>query len=548
MSNDFFEASKKTTNDFLQSIVFIDDQAYSNEPNEHAFNALEISTAFAAKEKICAIYQPCSASDVKTLTDIAKKADVVVVDWRMQFEDVTSQSGEEEEYVEEEDLRGKFSKQIVKQLLEDPLYGSNSLKLVVVYTGESDLKAIANSIYESLRDFDGKGLRLDSNETELRIGNFIIQVRGKDNRKTEETEEEVGEKFKHNPDLKKYIVNYEDMPEYILNEYTKLTSGLLSNFVISALTILRRNTSYLINLFNNDLDRALLFHRVMLPLEGDIEELLVDMFTGSVHALLHYNLATEAVSDANFEAWIKSASFSRKEEIAGKELAIDQAFVLNCFQSGFIEAVKSAWGKEPSKNENKKIESAYNNLNKNYPKIFEDNRDSTSNERFSILTHHKSNLKQPSMMPRLSLGSIIKEKSGERYFLCIQARCDSVRIEEERRFVFRELFEVEGTKQFQLLIEHDEKFKRLRIAKEAYGLRTIKFPSDSSTQVVKARNEKGKFIFSSIYEEEYLWIADLKDTHAQRVANNFAAKISRVGLDESEWLRKWALSKNDALQ
>ncbi len=35
-------------------------------------------------------------------------------------------------------------------------------------------------------------------------------------------------------------------------------------------------------------------------------------------------------------------------------------------------------------------------------------------------------------------------------------------------------------------------------------------------------------------------MADLNDAQAQRVANNYASQLSRVGLDESEWLRRWA--------
>jgi hypothetical protein len=31
-----------------------------------------------------------------------------------------------------------------------------------------------------------------------------------------------------------------------------------------------------------------------------------------------------------------------------------------------------------------------------------------------------------------------------------------------------------------------------------------------------------------------------KFEHAQRIVNEYAAKLSRVGLDESEWLRRWA--------
>ena len=36
----------------------------------------------------------------------------------------------------------------------------------------------------------------------------------------------------------------------------------------------------------------------------------------------------------------------------------------------------------------------------------------------------------------------------------------------------------------------------------------------------------------------YYWVLDLKESHAQRIANEFSANLARVGLDESEWLRR----------
>lgn len=39
-------------------------------------------------------------------------------------------------------------------------------------------------------------------------------------------------------------------------------------------------------------------------------------------------------------------------------------------------------------------------------------------------------------------------------------------------------------------------------------------------------------------KRSYKWILDLNDSHAQRIVNEYSANLSRVGLDESEWLRK----------
>ena len=67
MSNTFFEKSKEIANDFIQSIVFLDDKAYKT-PDQlntaHDFDALGISKVFAKENKICAVYRPESDEDI----------------------------------------------------------------------------------------------------------------------------------------------------------------------------------------------------------------------------------------------------------------------------------------------------------------------------------------------------------------------------------------------------------------------------------------------------------------------------------------------------
>ena len=50
--NDFIKVSEEIANDFLQSIVFIDDKAYVDEKkNNLEFDAFQISQAFAKSKK-----------------------------------------------------------------------------------------------------------------------------------------------------------------------------------------------------------------------------------------------------------------------------------------------------------------------------------------------------------------------------------------------------------------------------------------------------------------------------------------------------------------
>src|SRR5690606_18547383 len=135
--------------------------------------------------------------------------------------------------------------------------------------------------------------------------------------------------------------------------------------------------------------------------------------------------------------------------IRGKDIIVDTDFIKDWEDNGFVQACKNKW-----------ISNNYGEISKNLEKEFEDkerkdlhkegsvylreaNEPIDIDSKFSILTHHKSNLKQPSSAPRLTLGTLIKQEPSdhseaqeERYYLCIQARCDSVRVNALRKFLF----------------------------------------------------------------------------------------------------------------
>jgi len=178
---------------------------------------------------------------------------------------------------------------------------------------------------------------------------------------------------------------------------------------------------------------------------------------------------------------------------------------------------------------------------------------------FAKLTHHK-NVLRPLRAPVLTLGTIVKLKPHKNssnttqeqefiddfeYFVCIQQKCDSVRLgEKKRRFLFLPLRKRDNAKL---------KERYIIIGKEIYGLdsntyelKTIQFQCASKgDSVVKAKEDKEtkEWYFSSIYGEKIIWCFDLKEVHALRIAHEYSSKLSRIGLDESEWLRNLGQKK-----
>lgn len=543
MSTTFFETSKNIANDFLQSIVFIDDKAFIEEEgvDEHEFSAAQITRAFAASQKICAVYRPVNSKDIENLALLAKKADVTVLDWRMEISDegIFDEGGEED--AEEIDPRGPHTLKIIREILSDPLTGKGSLKLILIYTGEKDLPGITDAIFNNLQEQEIQNVQLG--DCTVYTENIHIIVLAK----------QYGpDQFKHVPELKNKIVPYQDLPDFILTKFTDLTSGLLTNFVLKSLTAIRANTFRLIKLYKKDLDASFLAHRLLLPNPEDSKEQLVEMITHSIEAVMLYNKTGDAVSLERVIDWIDTRNFKNEViSISNKNIIVDAEFITIWAKFGFVEACRRRWTQNKygniSENQVEKFEKKEKELHKEGSFLFRETDEADNIDyKFSILTHHKSNLKQPSSPARLTLGTVIKQKTSDdygvevnRYYLCIQARCDSVRVNALRKFLFLPLEKVEGNAKFHFVVEEDE-FTKLRITKETFDLRTIKFVPNTDHKVVLASEFEGNFYFESNHGELFKWLADLKEAHAQREVNNFAAKISRVGLDESEWLRRWS--------
>ncbi|MBI2722478.1 MAG: hypothetical protein HYX39_09910 [Bacteroidetes bacterium] len=549
--SEFFNSSQEIANNFLQNIVFIDDKAFSQvvEKGNHDFDAYNISKAFAKKKKVCAIYKPKTSLDIEYLAELAKKADITIIDWQINLEEEPVPAGQEEQDEEVVDPRGPHTLRIIHEILSDSISGDASLKLILVYTGEIALQDIRDDIYNSLNNANIADLKKDF--CEVSTPNIRILIIAKPDNETDE-DGNLKSKFNHNPEYNARVKSYDQLPDFILDEFTKMTSGLLSNFVLESLTVLRNNTFRLIKLYNKGLDLPFLANSLLLPNQEDSKEQLSEIFADSVHALLNYNQGENSISSEDIKNWIDTQTFTKQMNVSGKNITLDNTFLKTWVDHDFIKAISDQW---TQLNYGDITEDQIKTFNKKKEELFKNSQNILSDAEgiikkdieFSVLTHHKSVFKPTSLVPKLTLGAIIKgTKSG--YWVCIQQRCDSVRIVNERRFLFLPLKELDD--------DSKEKFhfvtsdgKKLQLSKKSFNLRTIKFFPNNPHGVVKANDVNGKFIFEPWYknghpdhhdekDEVYEWILDLKDLHAQRIANDFAGELSRVGLDESEWLRR----------
>jgi len=540
MNKPFFEKSKEIANDFLQSIVFIDDNAFSEKVgNSHDFDALKISKAFSDNEKICAVYKPEKEKDIDQFISISKKADVIILDWEINLiEDsiVKIELLDDETDVKEIDTRGAYTNKIIKEILLDNSVGKNSLKLIIIYTGSPDLPEILEKIKQHLDidNFISLSPERENKNCCLYSDNIRIQVIYKGIPESP--------KFTHNPELKEQEVNIEDLPEFVLTQFTKLTSGLLSNFAVKALTEIRRNSHRILSLFSRDIDAAYLAHQSLLTNTEDANELLVELIRDIFSSILKYHSINKFIDESFIDRWIDENitsidKFVLKADGSDSEKTYkrDKEFLKKILLSSLNieEKYITAFGSNVRKNDAKGY------IGNNAITIFSDASFELNKkylEQFAILTHHKNIVIPVNYLPVLSLGTVVESSNGS-FYVCIQQRCDSVRVETDRRFLFISMERADDNR-FDFITLSSVK---LKLNRKSYDIRTIIF-KETEEKIIKAKEVDGEYFFYPKYyisevDEKLKWVFELKDLHAQRIVANYCAELSRVGLDESEWLR-----------
>ena len=538
MNEEFLNESKKVANQFIKNILFVDDQIKWEEPDTdiHDLNAKTLIFEFAKAGKSCTFYNVEEERDLaieeKTILEIVANSDVIVLDWKMKHEFIGQEQDEiedPEDDVNEEESRGKFTLQLLCSLISKY---KDSLKLILILTGETGGSAILDAIHKT-QQFNN--FQKDEDNFSLLYEKIKISVYFKPELLGKHGTESISEKI---------IPNYQSLTNIIDEEFASFTGGLISNTALKTISTIRDNASKLLKVYRKELDPAYLAHRTLLDIPENAEDLLRETILHSIINLINTNDISDKCDMESIEKWIFSISSFKNSSISISNNSINLAGTNPrqvLLKEGFIDGIKKLWTEQkkqgtPSKSAIDKL--LLKSINYFIPT---DNNHSDINEDFAILTHQKEYFNGPHFNPRLTLGTVIKNNidGQDNYFICVQPLCDTIRIKDENNnFLFLPLRESKKSGETKIIVKiSDGNYLKLTPVYKANSLKMIKFKLTESRDVIVATDykfieEKGET------EHKYTWVLDLKDNHAQRIANEFGAYISRVGLDESEWLRR----------
>jgi hypothetical protein len=523
------------------------DDDFSNE-----LDARALTEAFADKGILCSVIVPHTAPDEikKQIVTLTKVADITILDWKLAVNDST------------------IARDAIVDILTSDIACGGRLRLIILYS-DATAKDVMDELHEKLAT---KGFRLNEATLELRGSHPLIV-------------------FFQKPESVKSLARAgpcNELPTRAVEEFSKLTAGLLPAAALAAITEIREKTHHLLATFPSSLDGAFLAHRCLIPDPNDAEQFALDLIAGEIGTLLSHSTVNEAVNAEHCEAWVNEigkfneserkrlskalTKYSQSKTDGLRKLFQEVKLSDEVVASKVADLILETCDDSPPEKIELRNEYAANIKSKAalFGKILESDsmsdRDTAekvigllyrsnsgdmarAKDDISMISTIDTSIKNITIitksLPRLRLGSLVKDSGSGQYMLCIQPLCDSVRIKHNRDTIFPFLkLNIQSRDNLDSILDlciptKDGDATWLSVAPTPNNLISILFRAKSSSEAfVEAIKSGDGFIFRTSDQNKTLeWVADLKIGKAQRIVSQLAARIHTLGIDEFEWMR-----------
>ncbi len=527
---------------FLQTVVVVDDRALNpvvaelpddeSQPSaahrgvvgglrmpddevgdQHDLDAKRISQAFARHGLVCGLLSPSSSESLTDeLLKAARRADLVVLDWVLDRDE------------------GRAAMELLTRLLQnDSVPGAERLRAIAIYTGQRDLRAIADKLKALLDShFPGHVLELHDDGLAMTKGPVRLAVLAKENVN----------------DLDKSITSrripLDDLPLRLEREFAALTEGLVTSVALGSLAALRDDTHRILKLLGPVLDPGFLGHRTSLPEAGDAESHALELVSSELRSVLEDHEVGKNVAPPVLDEWLERF---RPEEAEFGHL-IDSSKLLTRAQVS--RALEIGLGYDASLAE---IAAMKEGISKTYlqtkvkvaaTKLFSQSEEEAgeADVEFANRVILRTIYSTPARF--LQLGTIVRRSSKE-YLLCVQPLCDCVRLKHAvKAFPFVQLRVTSGSSYDMRIPNGPGSNVYLKLSSSPADVVTARFkPRVKETTVIARQSGSGSDVFNFVDTKanRYRWVAQLKPEFAQKAVGDLAAAFARVAVNEAELRR-----------
>ena len=470
---------------------------------------------------ICSVLRPKEGDDFQDqVVNAAQVADIVCLDWEIHSDS------------------GNTALEIIEAIIQKDAEQNGRLRLIAIYTGKKESDDIMGDIFDAIPEKLRKNHKFKKNPLEIESSNgmrivYLFKKNGINLSGPQEANQ----------------VSEDQLPKRLQIEFAKLSEGLLSNVALATIASIRTSTHHVLSKFRGQLDGPFFHHCALIGSPEDAEKYAVDIVLSELKdAVDKHQVAVNYAGPEAIERRIREMADSDENltlhyEKEGQPLPfkLKVDYAIKIIKDGLIPSLEE--GKRPPNSPGR------GQFEKNLSTLFSDSRETAHQlmHEFAVLncvcSYPGSHLyKSGLLLPKLGLGSIIKCGDGT-YLMCLQASCDSVRIQGERAFLFVPLDEQECKPEYvvPILTEVDEsKFTGLGTSSESYcKARSIVFLPCPNTKTVNAEKiNETHFHFVDKEGNAYRWLADLKHKRALRTVQRLGQQMGRIGIDEFEPYRR----------
>ncbi|MGC5625222.1 response regulator receiver domain [Streptomyces albidoflavus] len=483
---------------------------------------------FAEQGLVCGLLTPSTQEELQEIKDgktyrrLFARADVMVLDWSLAGDD------------------GRTTRALIQSLIGHPAGQLGRLRLVCVYTNTQDLERIQKELVSDLRSMDVSHQVPDSAKVGwvIQADDFRIAILGK-----------MG--VSRPPHFAISEVTERQLPARIVKEFAQAAHGLMPGLALNSLAILRDNALLLLQRFNSSLDPAFVSHEL---LTGQGKRFAVQLISREIQAILEAVDAGSVLSLENIKSWARGTIAESDHDMPqvkiGSVRKFDKAAIVDALsQEDFsVQSLRDLPPAEGAVIGKAKLASLTS--------LFLQEEDALASDeylgRLSCLSRDLFNDYAGAKSPTLQLGTIVarhpscrgdgennsSDEESLEYWLCLQALCDSERVHEPRGFPLLPLREARPGTDFDFLVLDRQGAKRaLSAVARPYQMKVVEFAPSTGEDVIRAGKQGASFKFMDVQGSDWYWVAELRPEHALRVSHQMASLISRIGLDESEWLR-----------
>lgn len=543
MTQNFFEVSRSIAEDFIQTVVAVDDNISFGElpnsdmnsdvqvqvPNDESglgisnfgtqelsldipnlnsdLNYQELSACFANKSILCSALKAYEGENGEKKTidatfNISKTADITILDWQMESESNNF---------------GNIATGVINRLLTYDLSSNGCLRLILIYTS-APIIDIITPLVEKLNELQP----VIENETSISFTNNSLKL------------------------CRIFVINktenIQQLVDTSIQKFTEMTCGLLSNATLAAITEIRDKTHHHLYTFNKNLDTAYLSHVLSLISSADMREsshdvafdYAVDLISEEIKSKLQISqIVKNSLSRECLKKWpyyvnrdnqdIHSFNVSERPNFTCNNQRMEK-FLTVIDESELVGVL----------DEEPKYPGGINKFKGQYIQFQLNGSSEPAHLELSAIECLRRDMVNVSdIIPVLKQGSVIKKNDD--YFVCIQPICDSVRLTEPTNFLFLKAQQVGGSKFSHVVRQGDNQYQKIKFKGDSKLVCLMTFNPDN--KMIRAKKEADKFIFESTNNEKFEWCGEFKQTIYQEIVNSVSASIARVGFDSFEWLR-----------